>query len=261
MNQTPHENLALRTSERWRPPSFVPDTGPAGRLRAALRRVFDLQAGSLWRDLSEPLSRTRGTLLDVGCGAQPYRRLIPPQTTYIGLDTEESQSNFGYSMPDVRRIAPDGRWPVDDRWADVVLATETLEHVENPEAFLRQAYRCLRPGGRLILTVPFAARWHYIPHDYWRFTPSGLRLLLERARFSDVSVHGRGNERTVACYKLLSLLLPIAFPQDRRGSLRIRPIAVLILPLILVLVITGNRSLRMPPGDDCLGYTVFATRT
>ena len=261
MNRTSRENLALRTTERWRPPTFKPVKGTRGRVRAAVRRFFDLQAGSLWRDLSEPLSQARGTLLDVGCGAQPYRRLIPPQTTYIGLDTEESATNFGYSMPDVRQIALDGLWPVDDGSADVVLATETLEHVENPEAFLAQAYRCLRPGGRLILTVPFAARWHYIPHDYWRFTPSGLRLLLERARFSEVAVHGRGNERTVACYKLLSLLLPIAFPQARPGSIRLSPISLLVVPLIVVLAIIGNRSLRMPPGDDCLGYTAFATRT
>jgi SAM-dependent methyltransferase len=261
MNRTPAENLALRTTERWRPPSFAPDTGPRGRIRAAVRRLFDLQAGSLWRDLSGPLSQARGTLLDVGCGAQPYRRLIPAETTYIGLDTEESAANFGYWIPDVRRIAPDGRWPVDDRQADVVLATETLEHVEDPDTFLREAHRCLRPGGRLVLTVPFAARWHYIPHDYWRFTPSGLRLLLERARFTDVTVHGRGNERTVACYKLLSLLVPIAFPQERPGLLRMRPLAVLLLPLIVVLAAIGNRSLRLPSGDDCLGYTVFATRT
>jgi SAM-dependent methyltransferase len=223
--------------------------------------LFDLQAGSLWRDLHKPLSQARGTLLDVGCGAQPYRRLIQPETTYIGLDTEESGRDFGYSLPDVRRIAPDGRWPVDDRRADVVLATETLEHVEDPDTFLREAYRCLRPGGRLILTVPFAARWHYIPHDYWRFTPSGLRLLLERARFTAVAVHGRGNERTVACYKLLTLLLGVALPQERPGSLRMRPLAVLVLPLIVILAAIGNCSLRQPSGDDCLGYTVFATRS
>ncbi|MBV9358216.1 MAG: class I SAM-dependent methyltransferase [Chloroflexi bacterium] len=261
MSRTSRENLALRTTERWRPPSFAPDTDRRGRVKAAVRRLVDLQAGSLWRDLSEPLSQARGTLLDVGCGAQPYRRLIPPGTTYIGLDTEESEVHFGYATPDVRRIALDGVWPVGDRCADIVLATETLEHVQNPDTFLAQAHRCLRPGGRLILTVPFAARWHYIPHDYWRFTPSGLRLLLERARFTDVAVHGRGNERTVACYKLLSLLLPIAFPQAHPGSVRMRPLALLILPLIVALAVIGNCSLRMPPGDDCLGYTVFATRT
>jgi hypothetical protein len=39
-----------------------------------------------------------------------------------------------------------------------------------------------------------------------------------------------------------------------------RPLALLIAPLIVVLAVVGNRSLRTPPGDDCLGYTAFATR-
>jgi len=260
MNRTSSENLALRTTERWRPPAFAPARGIRGRATAALRRFFDLQAGSLWRHLRGPLSEARGTLVDVGCGAQPYRGLLPADTAYIGLDTEESEANFGYSIPGVRRIARGESWPVDDCSADTVLATETLEHVQDPDGFLGQAYRCLRPGGRVILTVPFAARWHYIPHDYWRFTPSGLRLLLERAGFTEVAVHGRGNELTVACYKLISLLLGIALPQARPGAVRMRPLALLVAPLIVVLAVIGNRSLGQPPGDDCLGYTALATR-
>ena len=162
----------------------------------------------MWRDLGPVLRRAQGTLVDVGCGAQPYRGLLPRDTVYIGLDTEHAREDFGYAIPDVLPIGDDGRWPIDDASADFLLATETLEHVVDPPGFLAEAHRCLRPEGRLILTVPFAARWHYIPHDYWRFTPSSLRLLLEDAGFEQVVVHGRGNEETVACYKLLALLLP-----------------------------------------------------
>ena len=118
----------------------------------------------------------------------------------------------------------------------------------------------MRPGGRLILTVPFAARWHYIPHDYWRFTPSGLRILIERAGFNAVVVHGRGNETTVACYKVLALLLPLALPQDDSASLRIRPLATLLLPVIFTVAAIANLTLGRAAGDDCLGFTVYAVR-
>ena len=209
------ENLALRSAERWRPPAFEPVEDRRSRAVAAVRRFFDLQAGSLWRELRSVLPEVRGTLVDVGCGAQPYRSLLPPATEYIGLDTEDAPTHFGYALPDVRLIGEDGRWPVPDTAADVILATETLEHVVDPMAFMAEAHRCLRPGGRIVLTVPFAARWHYIPHDYWRFTPSGLRILLERAGFSEVVVHARGNERTVAWYKLLGLLLPLVLSPNR----------------------------------------------
>jgi len=184
----------------------------------------------------------------------------PSDTEYIGLDTERADADFGYAIPDVRLIGDDGRWPVEDGQANVLLATETLEHIPDPPAFLAEAHRCLRPGGRLVLTVPFAARWHYIPNDYWRFTPSALRLLLERAGFAQVVVHARGNERTVACYKLLALLLPAALPQNASGSVRLTARALLMAPPAALLALIANRSLRGPPGDDCLGYTVCALR-
>jgi SAM-dependent methyltransferase len=254
------ENLALREEERWRPPIFTPLDTRRARVMAVLRRFFDLQAGSLWLHLAPVLSQAAGTVADVGCGAQPYRDLLPEGTRYVGLDTEQALEHFGYEIPDVRAIGSDGRWPLEDGEADLVLATETLEHVPDPPAFLEQARRVLRPGGRLIITTPFAARWHYIPHDYWRFTPSSLRQLLERAGFESVVVHGRGNELTVACYKVLALLLPVVLPQNEEGTPHIRPAGLLLLPLILPLATVANRSLRRPPGDDYLGLTTFATR-
>jgi SAM-dependent methyltransferase len=254
------ENLAMRTSERWQPPSFIPVDTPRAVAAAALRRFFDLPAGSIWRDLKPVLSEAAGTLVDVGCGAQPYRGLLRAGTTYIGLDTADAQDHFGYDMPDVRIIPPDGRWPVDDGAADEVLATETLEHVPDPAAFLAEASRVLRADGRLIMTVPFAARWHYIPHDYWRFTPASLSMLMERAGFTDVVVNGRGNAVTVACYKLIGLLLALTIPQAETGKPRLRLTALPLAPLVVVLALVGNRTLRQPAGEDTLGYTVYARK-
>ncbi|MDQ6775771.1 MAG: class I SAM-dependent methyltransferase [Actinomycetota bacterium] len=254
------ENLALREGERWKPPIFAPLDGRRARLMAVVRRFFDLQAGSLWLHLAPVLSRAMGTVVDVGCGAQPYRGLLPEGTRYIGLDIEQALERFGYELAGARAISSDGRWPLEDGEADLVLATETLEHVPEPVAFLERAFRALRPGGRVIITTPFAARWHYIPHDYWRFTPSSLRLLLKRAGFEDVVVYGRGNETTVACYKVLALLLPRVLPQEADGTPRLRPLGLLLLPLILPLTVVANCSLRSPAGDDCLGYTTFARR-
>jgi SAM-dependent methyltransferase len=254
------ENLALRTTERWRPPSFIPVDGRRARATAAVRRFFDLPAGSIWRDLRPVLAATDGVLLDVGCGAQPYRGLLPGAATYLGVDTAEASERFGYEMPDVRVIGSDGRWPVDDTSVDVVLATETLEHVPDPEAFLAEAMRVLRPGGRLVMTVPFAARWHYVPHDYWRFTPSGLKMLMERAGFTEIVVHGRGNETTVVCYKLIGLLLALILPQSKTGEPRPRLLALPLTPVIAALAGIGNWTLSKPAGDDCLGYTTYALK-
>jgi SAM-dependent methyltransferase len=255
------ENLARRTTERWQPPVFREERGVRGRVLAVLRRLFDLQAASIWQDLRPALGSIGGTVVDAGCGASPYRRLLPSKTTYIGLDVAQASEEFGYDVADVRRFGADGSWPVDDGGADVVLSTETLEHVPDPGAFLAEAFRVLRPGGQIVLTVPFAARWHYIPRDYWRFTPAALTMLLEGVGFSDVFITARGNERTVACYKLLALLLPAVMPQREPGRTSMAPLAALVAaPPALALAIAGNLSLRGGAGDDCLGYTVTAAR-
>jgi hypothetical protein len=119
----------------------------------------------------------------------------------------------------------------------------------------------LRTGGALLLTVPFAARWHYTPHDYWRFTPSSLALLLTRGGFSDVAVYQRGNPVTVAAYKTMALLLPILMPQTSHVALRLALLvpAVLAAPVVAALAAIAQLSLAFDYGDDCLGYTVLAT--
>lgn len=254
-------NLAAAQTEVWRPPLHArPDT-PARRRLAALRRVIDLQAGSIWRDLSGELAAVDGLVVDVGCGAQPLRPLLGPSARYLGIDTTAARADFGYEIPDT--VYFDGnRWPVDSDSVDVVLCTETLEHVLDPPVLLAEAHRTLRPGGRLLLTVPFAARWHFVPHDYWRFTPSSLRHLLDTAGFSDIAVYARGNGFTVACYKLIALALPRLFPPT--GGIRARLVqllAVVTLPLVLVLALAARVSLLGKGGEDCLGYTVTAVRT
>lgn len=258
--QFPRRNMVDRQAETWRPPLLSPGTTPVARAAAALRRFLDVQAGSIWSDMTAVLPRLTGRLLDVGCGAQPYRPLLPKSVEYLGIDTADAEAHFGYAMPDTRYFPAGQPWPVDDAWADTVLATETMEHVPDPAGFLRECARALKPSGLLVLTVPFAARWHFIPHDYWRYTPASLSLLLTAAGFANVRVYARGNSVTVACYKtmaiILSLLLSPASPAARVPRALL---GLLLSPHLIPLSIVANLSLLgQGGGDDCLGYTVLA---
>jgi SAM-dependent methyltransferase len=258
----PRRNMTESASEPWRPPSFTPAATAKDRAVAAARRFLDLQAGSIWADLAALLPRCRGVVLDVGCGAQPYRPLVSREATYMGIDDARAGEHFGYSMPDTTYFEG-GRWPVGDASVDVVLSTETLEHVPDPSAFLNEAARCLRPGGQLLLTVPFAARWHYVPHDYWRYTPSGLTRLLTMAGFERIAVYARGNAVTVASYKVMALFLPLLFPRESGpvGTRLRQACGVLTLPLVVMLAAVGNLSMAASGGNDCLGYTAVAVRS
>jgi SAM-dependent methyltransferase len=253
-------NMADAASETWRPQLFVATTTRLSLVLAAIRRFFDIQAGSAWRDLSAILPSLQGTVLDVGCGAQPFRSLINPHATYLGIDTDGAKAHFGYEMPNTTYFSGDV-WPVADSSVDVVLSTETLEHVLDTRRFLTEAARCVAPRGTVLLTIPFAARWHFIPYDYWRFTPSSLNHLLTATGFHSVRVYARGNAYTVACYKVMTLLLLLLMPQtgSRVLGLLLRLVGLVFLPLFVFLAVVANLSLSYG-GDDCLGYTVLAIR-
>ncbi len=230
-------NFVSRREEKWQPPAFNRVNGVISRFAAGARRFLDLQAGTIWNDLSVILPRCHGTVVDVGCGAQPYRELLnKSNVNYIGIDRCDAKEHFKYEIPDTIYYDTD-RWPIADAQADVVLCTETLEHVLDYEGFLAETVRCLKPGGTLVMTVPFAARWHYIPYDYFRYTPSALNALLTKAGLSDVRVYPRGNAVTVAAYKVLALMSPLL--AKKTGilfiTLLLRLGGLLCAPLILVL--------------------------
>jgi SAM-dependent methyltransferase len=208
------------------------------------------------------LPTATGIGLDVGCGAQPFRSLFPENVHYIGIDTIEAKARFGYEIPGTLYFEGP-TWPVEDRSIDVVLCTEVFEHVADSRAFLAEMFRCLAPNGRVVLTVPFSARWHYIPYDYWRFTPKSLHDLFSEAGFIDVAVYARGNEVTVACYKVNALILPLLMPQGKGplASLMLRLIGLLLSPIFLTLLAIAHISLRGSGGDDCLGYTLTARKS
>lgn len=253
-------NELERVDEPWRPPAFVSTSSRRGKVTAFCRRLLDLQAASIWRDLRKCCAEVGGVVLDVGAGAQPYRDLFPAGTVYRAIDTEHAGVNFDYRTPGTVYFEGDV-WPVSSGTVDVIMATETLEHVVDPDRFIEEARRVLRIGGGLLLTVPFSARWHYVPHDYWRFTPSGLRILLERHGFTDIRIHARGNAVTVAMSKCSALILPLLV--SPRGSWRVPRVALglILSPFLIVFSAIGQASLRVRGGSDCLGYTVLAGRT
>ncbi len=253
--------MVNRQRETWRPPSFRASKSLSSRLIFALRRSFDLQTSSIWQDLAAELPEARGIVVDVGCGAQPYRALLRGDVEYIGIDTADAESRFGYSVPGTKYFEG-STWPLGDCSVNYVLCTETLEHVLDVPAFLNEAARCLTPGGRILATVPFSARWHYIPYDYWRFTPSSLSKLLDSAGFTDIAVYARGNAVTIASYKTMALILLLLMPQAKRplAAFALRLLSVPFLPLFLILAVVGQVSLLGQGGDDCLGYTILATK-
>ena len=107
--------------------------------------------------------------LDIGAQNGPYAALFPRR---IGLDIRPGRG--------VRIIGDAQALGIRDGAFPVILCTEVLEHLPEPQRAIDEMYRVLEPGGTLLLTTRFLFPIHDAPHDYFRYTKYGLRHLLRR---------------------------------------------------------------------------------
>ena len=93
-------------------------------------------------------------LLDVGCGTGALRAHVESNCDrYIGADAIR-HDGFPTDVEFVRANLDAGSIALPDGSCDVVACVETIEHVENPRALMRELVRLARPGGWLVVTTP-----------------------------------------------------------------------------------------------------------
>lgn len=151
-------------------------------------------------------------VLDVGCGAKPYRPLFAPfASSYVGVDAVENTCAelFG-SVEDL---------PVDDASFDVVLCNQVLEHCDNPVRAVGELSRVAAPAGRVLVSTHGVMAYHPSPADYWRWTHAGLeKLFRENGHWASVRVTPASG--TAACLGMIaSIYLDLAFHHLRMRGL------------------------------------------
>jgi ubiquinone/menaquinone biosynthesis C-methylase UbiE len=144
-------------------------------------------------------SAMRGRVLDVGCGRGELKRFLPAGTSYVGMETEAD------SGADV--VGDAHQLPFADASFDSVMCTSVLEHVQDERRAVKEMYRVLKPGGRVLITIPFMLHYHKDPEDYRRLTHAGLAALLKETGFSDVSTYNNCGVYTVIEFDLFSLFV------------------------------------------------------
>jgi len=152
------------------------DAYVASRLQPGLRDEHCLILQDILGVVRPFAEEVRGSLFDYGSGGGPYRSLFQGIPQYVRADVTPG--------PNVdRQLPPSGLTDEPADVYDAILSTQVLEHVPDPGAYLRESWRILRPGGRLLLTTHGMFEEHGCPYDFHRWTAVGLENAIRAAGF------------------------------------------------------------------------------
>jgi len=109
------------------------------------------------------LKRNVSRMLDVGCGngkvTMEFAEILNPQEIH-GVEFvksyRESSSRMGIRCS---KFDLNGAWPYKDDYFDFILSSQNIEHMHNTRLYLEECFRCLRPGGQIIILTENLASW------------------------------------------------------------------------------------------------------
>lgn len=156
----------VHTPKGWSPSSDQREVGVGSRFIAAVQLPFYHKLMRM---------HVYGKLLDVGCGKVPYYGI------YRELISENICIDWAENAHVDSVVDLNGKLPLPDSAFDSILCSDVLEHIADPFALFVEMARVLKPGGHLLVFVPFFYHLHEQPHDYFRYTEYALK------RFGEIS--------------------------------------------------------------------------
>jgi SAM-dependent methyltransferase len=234
--------MTTRWRHWWRKQQFRPSAlsvffNPSYLLRSRLHTA-----------LSRRLSEAKGVTIDVGCGSKPYRAIVN-SNVYLGIEVQQSGHTHEHEHVD---IYYDGsQLPIATESADLVLCCEVLEHTSNPKTLLQEILRILRPGGTLVLTVPFAWGEHEQPFDEQRWTWYGLRHLLADTGYSNCDIERVGHHIETIFQLLAAYVHQRILPKQKLAN-------AALVPFFISPILIAGRILSLLPKQDNLYMNLVA---
>ncbi len=153
-------------------PLFV---APPADIRPSEKLVRGPQVGTPWRRANWSFLESQvrqldpgALILDVGAGRGDFADLFDQHPYYLALDV--------YPYPEVDIVCDLSLVnPFRNASLDAILLMNVLEHVYAPHPLLSALAAMLKPGGVLIIAIPFLVKMHQAPLDFARYTHYALR--------------------------------------------------------------------------------------
>lgn len=183
----------------------------------------------LYKDLRSILQEHGGNILDVGCGEKPYKDWFAWIEQYTGIDIMD-----GPAVDQI--ITANNPWPLQDSSFDTVLCSQVFEHMENLDLSIEEISRVIKPGGILIITVPFIYNEHGNPLDFRRLSCFGLKNLVGH-KYDIIDIRKEGGIGSTICVLFLNW---VALSLDKNKPARI--LKAVGFPALLVISFVVNMA-------------------
>lgn len=134
-----------------------------GRYKSATKEAFEELAWKKIDVFSKILKDQKfEKALDVGCGDGRVAQIMGERLgiAFYGVDISKKGVELAKKIGVKAKVADlSSKIPFEDNYFDLVISTEVLEHVTDPDTFLKEIYRVLKPSGKLLLTTPNLSSW------------------------------------------------------------------------------------------------------
>lgn len=135
--------------------------------------------------LLELSKSNNGVVIDLGCGEAPHQELLSKHfKEYIPVDIPGNP--IATHFVDLKT----NMTSLDSSKADAIWSIQVLEHVNDYDAYLKEANRLLKSGGMIVASTHGQWKYHPDPIDFWRWTSAGLKETFERSGFEVTSFSG-----------------------------------------------------------------------
>lgn len=167
--------------DRWRVSRDPKELARTSRVSSSL--ALEALQGALKRHAA-------GHLADFGCGKVPFYGIYADQVdvvTCIDWPNSAHESSHIDVEADLNQSIS-----VDDSSFDTIFCSSVLEHIWDHQTMWREMTRTLKPGGKMIMGVPFIYGLHEVPHDYFRWTRYAFEKACEENRLEVIELEPYG---------------------------------------------------------------------
>jgi SAM-dependent methyltransferase len=207
-------------------------------------------------------------LLDIGAGEMPYKKYCEHINytsqdfcEYDGKGDNKGIQTNTFDTEKIDIVSDILNIPVDDNSFANIICTEVLEHVMNPSDALNEMFRVLKPGGKLLITVPGTSLLHFSPYHYY----TGFKTNYFYKSLSENRVSIDTIKRIGSIYSVLALYIWFALDKlsitlfPLKPSLVFRLMLIISAPIIIILLMMDKIKILDPETLEA-GILVIGTK-